>query len=178
MKTETLHALRSGRLLLRKPRLSDWKVISHLRSDRDLNQFVQRPNADTREKAVNFIKSTNLKIENNDLLYWAISLSDTEEMIGSICLWNFSEDRKTAEVGYDLKAEFHKKGIMDEALKMVLNYGIKELGIRMIEAFTQRDNIASVRLLERNSFSLNEKRKDPENDKNLIYEKKTEDFPC
>ena len=90
-------------------------------------------------------------------------------MIGSICLWNFSPDRKVAEVGYDLHPKFQKRGIMDESLRSVLKFGFEKLGLDEIEAFTHRDNAHSITLLERSQFSYIKARKDKDNENNIIY---------
>ena len=55
----------------------------------------------------------------------------------------FSKDQKTAEIGYDLHPQFHKKGIMTEALSCILNYGFKNLELENIEAYTHKENKAS-----------------------------------
>ena len=93
-------------------------------------------------------------------------------MIGSICLWNFSEDRKTAEVGYDLSPTFQKQGMMDESMKKVLNFGIEEEGFVRFEAHTHYQNIGSIKLLERNGFTFLSRSQDPEFAHNAIYELK------
>ena len=91
-------------------------------------------------------------------------------MIGSISLWNFSEDKKTGEVGYDLSTKHHNTGVMSEALKCVLNYGFNTLQLDKIEAFTHRDNEPSKKLLIKHNFNLIEHRKDVGNLNNIIFE--------
>ena len=91
-------------------------------------------------------------------------------MIGNICLWNLSEDCKTAELGYDLIPEYQGEGIMDEAVKAVLHFGFNQLKLELVEAFTSKQNESSKKLLLRNQFVWNASRKDPENDDNIIYE--------
>lgn len=162
--------LSTERLVLRKLETSDWKMISYLRTDPKVNQFVKRSMAETEEKALQFIKKTVLDINTGSLVQWCICTNNNPEMIGTICLWNISKDRKTAEVGYDLIPAFHKKGIMNEALREVLRFGFENLDLQMIEAFTQLDNLASKNLLIRNGFILNDKRVDEDNSKNHIYE--------
>jgi len=157
------------RLLLRKLKKSDWQMISYLRSDKKVNEFVQRPSAQSKEKALEFISKTNSGFKSRKLYYWTITEKYNDKMIGSICLWNFSQDRKTAEVGYDLSPKYQKKGIMDESLKSVLEYGFKTLNVDLIEAFTHRRNESSKILLERNGFSLVEGKKDEHNRDNIIY---------
>jgi ribosomal-protein-alanine N-acetyltransferase len=42
----------------------------------------------------------------------------------------FSSDKTMAEVGYELLPDYHRKGIMSEALSVVLEYGLNTLGCR------------------------------------------------
>ncbi|CAL66449.1 GNAT family N-acetyltransferase [Christiangramia forsetii] len=162
--------LTTSRLCLRKLEESDWECVSFLRSDKTVNHFVQRPNADTKEKAIQFIENINLKFKSNQILYWCISLENEQRMIGSICLWNFSEDRKTAEIGYDLDPDFQNNGIMDESMKVVLSFGFSHLGLKKVEAFTHSKNDNSIKLLRRNKFRLKEGRIDKDNLEIIIFE--------
>ena len=162
--------LTTERLFLRRLLDSDWKEISYLRTDAIVNQFVTRPKAENQKEALKFINRINNTIDNNKCLQWSINLKGNADTIGTICLWNFSEDLKTAEVGYDLNPKFHNLGIMSEVLKHILYFGFNTLNFNTIEAFTQTNNESSKRLLLKNGFTLNETRKDENNAKNLIFE--------
>ncbi len=164
--------IQTERLLLTRLRNSDWKIISFLRSDKGVNEFVKRPSAETKEKALKFIQKTNTVIDNRNLYYWKITERNKNEMIGSICLWNFSKDRKTAEIGYDLSPKYQGKGIMSESLKNVTEFGFRKLNLDLIEAFIHKQNISSTELLERNGFNLVKGKKDEHNAENIIYELK------
>lgn len=120
--------------------------------------------------ALKFIKELNEYLENNKSISWGITFKDDPKIIGTICLWNFSQNNKTAEVGYDLNPKFHKKGIMSEALKMIINFGFKELKLNKIEAFTHTENENSKKLLEKNGFQFIKDRKDLDNESNIIFE--------
>lgn len=170
MKQLLFPELQTNRLILRRLIETDWKEVQYLRSDEMVNKFVKRPKAETREKALAFIQRIDTETETRKCIYWSISLVNDNTMMGSICLWNFSEDRKTAEVGYDLNPKFHKMGIMNEAMQAVLNYGFQELNLHKVEAFTQQNNEPSRQLLERNKFMLNEAGFDEDNPENLIFE--------
>ncbi len=108
--------------------------------------------------------------KNNQSYYWVITEQPNPQMIGSICLWNFSEDRKYAEVGYDLSPQFQGKGMMTEALQSVLNFGFQHLHLHSIEAFTHHQNENSKKLLKINGFQLIKGKKDEDNLDNIIYE--------
>jgi ribosomal-protein-alanine N-acetyltransferase len=84
-------------------------------------------------------------------------------------LWNFSENKKRAEVGYDLNPIYQRKGIMNEALKQIIEFGFVDLNLDKIEAFTHAENENSLKLLEKNGFYIDENRKDEDNLNNLIF---------
>ncbi len=164
--------LTSPRLILRQVTEADLPAIQFLRSDPVVNQFVQRSQARTQEEALAFLHKINSGIKKEEILYWGICLKENGAMIGSICLWNFSEDRRTAEVGYDLMPSCQRLGIMDEALKTVLHYGFETLDLAEVVAYTQHNNEPSTKLLERNQFLQLPDRTDAHNPLNVIYQLK------
>jgi len=173
MKFQPYPEIKSNRLFLRKIQESDAKAILFLRSDKTVTKFIERPeNRKTRNvaDAKKFIKELDDYIETNKSIAWGITLKNVPKIIGTICLWNFSENNKTAEVGYDLHPKHQNKGIMSEALKMVIDYGFEKLKLDKIEAFTHTKNESSKILLERNKFHLNVNRKDINNKSNIIFE--------
>jgi ribosomal-protein-alanine N-acetyltransferase len=85
-------------------------------------------------------------------LYYAIEAKEDQEFIGTITLWNFNEEKSVAEVGYEMIERFEGNGYMSEALSEVLRIGFEELNLKKIEAFTSKENIRSVRLLQRKGF--------------------------
>jgi ribosomal-protein-alanine N-acetyltransferase len=163
------------RLVLRKIEKVDSAVILFLRSDKIVNQFIERPvhrQTKTIEDAVKFIEILDEGIENCKSITWGISLREGTVLIGTICLWNFSENRKEAEIGYDLNPEYHGKGIMSEAMKAVLNYGFDTRGFEKIEAFTHANNEKSKQLLLKHGFNVTTDKRDIKNESNLIFERK------
>ena len=161
------------RLFLRKIEESDAAIILFLRSDESVTKYIERPESRKTKNisdAIKFIKELDKYIENNKSIAWGITLKNNPKIIGTICLWNFSENKKIAEVGYDLIPEFQSLGIMSEALKSVINFGFKELKLDCIEAFTHKENENSKKLLKKNDFVFMKNRKDLTNQFNMIYE--------
>ncbi len=160
---------RTGRLLIRKLSPGDRDVIFRLRSDEQVNQFLERPIQKNVEEADAFIEKITKVTEKFHWLYWAICLHDKPQPAGTICLWNFSSDRKTAEIGYELLPEFQGRGIMQEAIHPVMNYAFSEIGLHKLEAFSHKDNLPSARLLEKTRFLIEPGRTDPHNRDLIIY---------
>jgi ribosomal-protein-alanine N-acetyltransferase len=173
MNIQTFPVIKTERLTLRKIEESDSDVILFLRSDKSINKFINRPeNRRTKNisDAIKHIRKLNADTKNNKSFAWGITVNDNPEIIGTICLWNFSKDYKTAEVGYDLNPNFQKKGIMSESLKSVVNFGFIELYIERIEAFTHIQNEKSKNLLVKNGFKIIEDRKDIDDLSNIVFE--------
>ncbi|MDR4952675.1 GNAT family N-acetyltransferase [Chryseobacterium sp. ES2] len=161
--------LETQRLLLRDINESDVEDILRIRSNEVINQFVLRKSPKNNYDALQFILTIKERIHNNETVYLGISLKDQSHLIGTICLWNFSEDRKTAEVGYELLPEYHRQGIMSEALNAVVEYGFNELHLQEIVAITNTFNENSKGLLLKHHFILQEGKKDEGFPDNIIF---------
>lgn len=170
MNPDNLPEILTERLFLRGLKQSDWKMISFLRSDKDVNEFIKRPSAESKEKALEFISKINTGSNDQISYYWAITEKNQNKMIGSICLWNFSMNNKIAEVGFDLSPKHQRKGIMNEALISVLSFGFDKLNLNTIEACTHRKNERSKKLLVNNGFNLAKDKKDGDDLDVLVYE--------
>jgi Acetyltransferases, including N-acetylases of ribosomal proteins len=71
----------------------------------------------------------------------------------NLSLENFKRDA-TAEIGFELLPENHGKGIMQEVIPRVIQFGFEEMKLETIEAEVSPRNLKSVRLLEKNNFTL------------------------
>ena len=144
--------LKTERLTLRQLVGSDAKEILALRSNRNVNKYLSRKPGRTIDDATNFIQTINENIQKNDSIYWAITLTGTDKLIGTICLFEFSNASSKAEIGYELLPDFQGKGIMQEATSKVIAFGIHHIGLNSIEAYTHSENQSSTRLLEKLNF--------------------------
>lgn len=154
MKFTLFPNLFTERLNLRQLNLEDENEIRFLRSDGSVNKYIDRPRTTTNEEAKNFIEKTNKGIARDEWIYWAISTKNNEKLIGTICLWNFSEDKDIAELGFELFPQLQGKGIMHEALVQIIEYGFEILNLIKLDACTNQRNIPSIKLLEKNNFIL------------------------
>jgi len=144
--------LKTERLTLRQLRSSDDKEIFALRSNDNVNKYLDRKPSKSIDDAKNFIKTINENIQRNDSIYWAITLNSTDKLIGTICLFGFSDDNSKVEIGYELLLGFQGKGIMQEAISKVIHFGFQYVGLNSIEAYTHSENKSSTRLLEKLNF--------------------------
>ncbi|AEH01269.1 GNAT family N-acetyltransferase [Lacinutrix sp. 5H-3-7-4] len=169
MKFTTTKNLETNRLYLNKIEQHQVEIIFKLRSNSIVCKYIARPLYKKRTEARIHLDKVINELKQNSAITWVISLKTDNTPIGTICLWNFSDDRKTAEVGYDLLPEYFKKGIMSEALDAVVDFGFNTIHLNAIEAFTQFENLASISLLEKKGFKFQKDREDKDYPKNRIF---------
>jgi len=149
--------LTTERLILRQPEITDDREIFLLRSDEQVNRYIDRPRAVTVADARQFIDKINAGIAQNDRLYWVICPADPKaglpgRPIGTIGIWNFSPEMDIAEIGYELLPEFQGKGIMQEAVAKIIEFSFLTLKLKKLEACADVDNRPSIKLLEKFNF--------------------------
>lgn len=144
--------LTTKRLTLRQLVANDEQAIFTRRSDTEINKFLDRKIAGTLDDARHFINAVNNNIDKNVSVYWAITFSGKSELVGTICLFCFSDENDKCEIGYELLTNFQRQGIMQEAVDKVIDYAFNTIGVQKIEAFFHKDNQRSIKLLEKFSF--------------------------
>jgi len=142
------------RLRLRKLTAQDATDIFTLRSDASVGKYLSRPQTRNLVEAANFIEKINAGIDRDNWFYWALSSKEDSAFLGTICLWQFSDDGRKAETGYEILPKHQGKGYMREALNAILEYAFERLKLQTVEAYTHKENAASTRLLEKCGFRL------------------------
>lgn len=152
MNSATFITLRTTRLTLRQLSIDDQQNILTLRADPEINKYLDRQPSKTIDDAINFINKVNENIEKHIALYWAITLTETKTFVGTICLFDFSNEKNSCEIGYELMPKFQRQGIMKEAAQAVIDYVFQTLKLKKILALTHCDNQNSSNLLAKLNF--------------------------
>lgn len=145
--------IQTPRLLLRRLKKNDAEEIFGLRSDAQTMRYIGKDLAVSLSEAVQFIGNVNESLITNNGILWAIELKELPgKLIGYIGHWRLIKEHYRAEVGYMLHPDYWRKGIMKEALAVVVNYGFREMKLHSIEAHISPQNQASSGLLESCGF--------------------------
>jgi [ribosomal protein S5]-alanine N-acetyltransferase len=148
----TFPILTTERLTLRQVSVNDLHAIFALRSDPEVNKYLNRHPCKSTEDAIDFINKVNDNIEKKGALYWAITLTDTKTVVGTICLFDFSSEKSSCEMGYELMTKFQGQGIMQEAVQVVIDYVFQTLKFSNLLAFTHCENQSSTKILSKFNF--------------------------
>jgi ribosomal-protein-alanine N-acetyltransferase len=108
--------------------------------------------ARTETEAAYTLERINADIAKGESLHWGIFLNESDEIAGTCGYYRgFAEN--SGEVGYILKAGQRGKGLMTEAVRLVVDFGFKTLKLDHVTAYTDPSNFASVSVLQRAGFT-------------------------
>lgn len=161
--------LETERLTLRALNLEDAKAIFGLRTNKEVNEYIDRKVPRNLSEARAFIDRISTLAENNKGVFWVIASKSTNELMGTIGLRNFEDEEDYAEIGYEINPDYQERGYMSEAFEPVLEYGFQNLELKTIEAFTHKNNTASIALLEKLNFVFDPEREDEGFENNISY---------
>lgn len=84
--------------------------------------------------------------------YFLIVAVEGHEILGTIGYKGAPDEEGTIEVGYGIRRGFREKGYMTDALKAFTAFGLTLPGAKKIIACTNKDNAASIRVLEKSGY--------------------------
>lgn len=161
--------LETERLTLRELNLTDAKAIFGLRTNKEVNEFIDRKRPNNLSEARAFIDRISTLTLNNKGVFWVIESKSNHQLMGSIGLRNFEDEEDYAEIGYELDPIYQQKGFMSEAFEEVLKFGFEQMDLNTIGAFTHKNNIDSITLLEKQEFVFHPEIKDEGFENNISY---------
>jgi [ribosomal protein S5]-alanine N-acetyltransferase len=144
--------LNTARLHLRNITEDDATDLFALRSNKEVLAYLDRAPAASVDEVVTLIQAIRDMERQNDAITWALSIQGSHQLIGTIGFWKIQKEHYRAEIGYLLQPAHQGKGLMQEALSVVLAYGFQALHLHSVEANVNPANTASIKLLERNGF--------------------------
>ncbi len=143
--------LKGTRVILRRPRLIDADALEPRVSDAAVVRWTTRiPHPYPKGGAARFIRSS-WNLWNRGRGYVFSILAD-DEACGVISLSNVSLEHSCGEVGFWLGRDHWGRGLMTEAVALILRFSFQELGLYRVYASAFAANAASCRVLEKNGF--------------------------
>ena len=103
-------------------------------------------------EAAHILEQINADIAKGESLHWGIFLNGTDEIAGTCGYYRgFAEN--SGEIGYILRESYRGKGLMTEAVQLLVDFGFKTLKLDQIIAYTDLSNSASAAVLQRAGFT-------------------------
>jgi len=83
---------------------------------------------------------------------WTVISKADNKMVGDICIVGEPNAAGEIEIGYGTYDEYQGKGFMTEAVSCIISWAEKQPEISAVNASTEKSNIASFKVLEKNGF--------------------------
>ena len=133
--------LETKRLILRKPRPSDWKDIVEMAGDKDFSKMLSGVPYPYRKKdADELIKKWMKKEKINH--YFFIELKSKNKVIGTLHL-NFDDRHKVGRTASWINKKYWRKGYITEAKIVVIDFAFNKLKLRKLNSQVFVENKAS-----------------------------------
>ncbi|WP_160676327.1 GNAT family N-acetyltransferase [Clostridium sp. C8-1-8] len=135
--------IETERLILRRFEMKDAEdMFRNWAADEEVCKFLSwNPHSnisETEQIVESWINSYEANYYN-----WAIELKELGQVIGQLSLVGINEKYSSCMPGYNIGRSFWGKGFMTEALRAVIIYMLKDIGMNRIEARHNTLNIAS-----------------------------------
>lgn len=145
------------RIYLRTLEEADTAIwTEHNRKNRDHFQAFSPAREEgfyTEEFQLDWIRRCIQDIREDRQYPFGVFLKETDELIGSISL--FLVERRFLEramIGYSLDKDHEGRGYMTEAVKLLVDFGFRELKLHRIWGEAKPSNQGSIRVLEKAGF--------------------------
>jgi ribosomal-protein-alanine N-acetyltransferase len=144
--------IQTDKLLLRSFAEDDLENIFKGLSHPDVIKYygVSYHSLEAAKKQLEFFK----ELESNETgKWWAVCSPDNKIFYGAGGLNNCNNLHKKGEIGFWLLPQFWNKGLMKEALPLIINYGFKKLNLHRIEGFVETENLICKKVIEKLGFN-------------------------
>lgn len=127
--------IETTRLILRRAIQEDAEpMFRNWASDPEVTKYLTWPTYEEVETAYQILDLWASEYEKPNYYQWMIVLKELGEPIGSISVVRQNDRVEEAEIGYCIGSQWWHKGIMTEALTVVIEYLFTEVGMNRIAA--------------------------------------------
>jgi RimJ/RimL family protein N-acetyltransferase len=141
--------LANDRVVLRDWRDEDARALAPVCGEWNVCAFTSVPWEWSEGEALAWIDRQRQKRAAGGVLALAIQAGDDGRALGNVNLAGFDDDRREAAVGYWLAPEARGRGLASAATALLIDWGLRNLGIARVEFAILPDNVASQRVAER-----------------------------
>lgn len=142
-----------GDIKLRDLMIADARDYYEIMSNPEVIKYFSDEDIPTSpEGAIEEVKFWGGLFYRKQSVFWGIANTENDKLIGTIGYNSWNVLNRRAEISYDLKYEYWRRGIMTKALNNALIFGFREMGLTRIEARTMLDNVPSQAILEKIGF--------------------------
>jgi RimJ/RimL family protein N-acetyltransferase len=141
-----------GDVTLRPWEPADTSFVFHSCQDADVQRWTRVPTPYTALHAATFVERHARPQPEDDGAFFAITKTDTGEVLGSISFGHIDWAFASAEAGYWVARDARGEGVATRALASLVGWGRRELRLVEVRLRVLAGNVASQRVAERAGF--------------------------
>jgi ribosomal-protein-alanine N-acetyltransferase len=149
-----LPVIETERLLLRKITFDDAPDIFDYASDPEVSKYMGWEPHQSIQETYDYLERAMKRYQEHNPGPWAIVHRGNAKMIGTCFFSSWDRQHNSAEVGYMLNRRYWGQGYMAEAVRAIVGFGFRELGINRIQARCNVPNVGSARVMEKVGMSF------------------------
>lgn len=161
--------IETDRLYLRALNINDAKNFYLLNLDKAVLKYTGDKPFDSIESAKNFLKNYDQYLKYG-CGRWAVINKENEEFLGW-CGLKYTATKNEYDIGFRFFKKHWNKGYATEAAKSCIEYGLNSLNIKEIVGRAIKQNLASIRVLQKIGLIYHQEI-DFERNKWIIYKTK------
>ncbi|MFO8050452.1 MAG: GNAT family N-acetyltransferase [Thermoplasmatota archaeon] len=144
-----------GDIILRRFRMEDAEDLARNINHRGISRYTLNiPYPYGPDDAIEFMAKNKDWYDAESDLNLAICKKEDDRVIGGIGLMKIEWQNKASEIGYWLGREHWGRGITPKAVRGMVKYGFKELGLHRISSVIFSPNKRSRRVMEKSGFEI------------------------
>ena len=151
-KAQTHPILATKRLRLRQIGPRDLEGLHACFGDPEAMRYWNFPPCATPEETERWLGILAKGTSPYQFLAWAVADKRSDRCIGMVNYHHREAHNRRLEVGYILAPAQQRRGLMTEAMQVLLTYCFEELGVHRVQALIHPDNAASIALATRLGF--------------------------
>lgn len=149
---EKFPELQTDRFYLRQLQVEDAPEMFSYFSQDIVTEYYDLESFEEEQQAIDLIDKFNKGYIDNKQIRWAAVLKETGKLAGTCGFHAIESEHSKAEIGYELHPDYWGKSMMTEICNEIITYGFEVMELNRIEAFYDPRNLASWKVLKKNSF--------------------------
>ena len=106
----------------------------------------------TIDETKSYLKRLIKRSSKKDAHWWFIQLKENSKIIGSFGVHDIDMIKNSCEISYAISPKYWGKNIFSEVMEIVLDYLVNDLSFHRIIATTARENIRSIKGIQKYNF--------------------------
>ena len=150
--------IETNRLIL-KP-LTYQQMLKYVKNDQSLEAELKLNNSSMvlsplLKEALEQSILPSVKDKNTNYLFstlWTVIDKDENRSVADVCFQGEPNEHGEIEIGYGTYEQYQGKGYMTEAVQGIINWATQQKNVKAVIASTDKTNVASYTILEKNAF--------------------------